>query len=164
VIDLTRKDMIVEDIYGDNMIAWADPVNKVITVTYPADSSPARFSVPKKYGQFGNIRFSPDGKKIAYAAAIVYRGVWDGKPFEDKGSVLEIDPPHRLVSSYYSAFSGLSDVPENYQRVTYTLVEEGAGTHLVVAQDNIATEESRTHSEGNWNLVLENLKKVVENQ
>jgi tricorn protease-like protein len=70
VIDLTRKDMIVEDIYGDNMIAWADPVNKVITVTYPADSSPARFSVPKKYGQFGNIRFSPDGKKIAYAAAI----------------------------------------------------------------------------------------------
>ncbi len=70
VVDVTRKGMIVEDIYGDDLLAWADIVNKAVVVQYVGAVSQIKFDVPKKYSQFGNIRFSPDGSKIAYAAAV----------------------------------------------------------------------------------------------
>jgi uncharacterized protein YndB with AHSA1/START domain len=49
---------------------------------------------------------------------MVHEGVWQGKPYKDKGYILEIDPPRLLVHSHWSALSGLPDSPENYQQVT----------------------------------------------
>ncbi len=95
---------------------------------------------------------------------ITYRGVWEGKPYEDKGQILEIVPEKRLVSTYWSAFSGLPDQPENYQMVSYELAPVEGGTRLTITQDNNASEEDVEHAEGNWNMVLESLKKVVETE
>ena len=93
---------------------------------------------------------------------LIYRGVWEGKPFEDKGTILEIDPPRLLRTNYFSPLSGKPDVPENYAEVTYALAPEDGGTRLTVTQSNIPDEAGKAQSEGNWNMVLESIKKLIE--
>lgn len=93
---------------------------------------------------------------------LIYRGVWEGKPFEDKGSILEIDPPRLLRTTYFSPLSGAQDVPENYAEVAYALVKEAGGTRLTVTQSNVADDAGKTRSEGNWGMVLDSIKKLIE--
>jgi uncharacterized protein YndB with AHSA1/START domain len=93
---------------------------------------------------------------------IVYKGVWRGKPYEDKGRVVRFVPGRLLQSTYWSSLGGLEDKPENYATVTYALSEEAGRTRLSLTQDNISTEEERDHSERNWSLVLEAMKKLLE--
>ena len=95
-------------------------------------------------------------------SSITYRGVWQGKSYEDKGVIKKIEHNKMLVSTYWSAFSGLPDSPKNYNTVTYTLYERDGETTLTITQDNIATKESADHSEGNWKLVLRSLKNLLE--
>ncbi len=93
---------------------------------------------------------------------ITYKGVWEGKAYEDKGQILEMEPEKHLLTTYWSSFSGLPDAPENYQNVAYDLSPEGNGTKLTITQDNIQSETSRDHSAKNWQMVLEGLKKLLE--
>ncbi len=93
---------------------------------------------------------------------IVYRGEWQGKPFEDKGRILELVPGQRLVSTHWSPMSGVPDLPENYHKVTYQLSERDGKTDVTILQDNNASEEEKAHSEANWQAVLEGLKKLLE--
>ncbi len=92
---------------------------------------------------------------------IIYRGVWEGKEYEDKGQILEVEPQKRLVSTFWSALSGLPDRPENYNTVRYELEPIEGGTRLTIIQDNNSTPEDARHSEQNWNMVLEGLKKLL---
>src|SRR6476660_2233383 len=59
---------------------------------------------------------------------IVYKGEWQGKPYEDKGTILEIEPNKLLKSTHYSPLSGAEDKPENYHTLTYTLSEADGKT------------------------------------
>lgn len=93
---------------------------------------------------------------------ITYKGIWEGKVYEDKGVVLENEPGKRLVSTFWSSLSGVPDLPENYQTVRYELASENGGTRLNLTQDNNDSEESAKHSEQNWKMVLEGLKKLLE--
>ena len=93
---------------------------------------------------------------------IIYRGEWEGKPFEDKGKILEIDPERKLKSTHWSPLSGVPDTPENYHTVTYTLSEKGDGTEVTITQDNNASEEEKAHSEKNWETVLTGMKELLE--
>ena len=95
-------------------------------------------------------------------SSITYKGVWEGKAYEDKGKVLQVEPEKLLVSTFWSALSGLPDIPENYQTVRYELSSENGGTRLTLTQDNNDSEEGAKHSEQNWNMVLEGLKKLLE--
>lgn len=93
---------------------------------------------------------------------IIYKGEWEGKPYEDKGTVLEFTPTTKMVSTYWSVMSGLPDVPENYNTITYELEAVDGGTKLTLLQDNNATEEKRDHSQKNWTMVLEKMKEILE--
>ena len=93
---------------------------------------------------------------------IIYRGEWEGKPFEDKGKILEIEPEKTLKSTHWSPLSGVPDTPENYHTVTYTLTGQGESTEVTITQDNNASEEEKAHSEKNWQTVLEGMKKLLE--
>ncbi|MDN4598201.1 SRPBCC family protein [Leifsonia virtsii] len=93
---------------------------------------------------------------------ILYRGEWDGRPYEDKGTILEIVPGDRLVTSYYSPLSGKPDEPASYQTVSYLLAEEGDGTLVTITQDGCADDAEAERLSGNWAAVLESLKRVVE--
>lgn len=93
---------------------------------------------------------------------ITYSGEWQGKPYEDKGVILESVPGERLVMTYWSSFSGAADVPENYQKITYRLQPVASGTRLTVVQENHRDAEAKEHSQQNWRVVLDALKKIVE--
>ncbi len=93
---------------------------------------------------------------------ITYRGDWQGKPYEDKGKVLEVEPGRKIVSTFWSALSGVPDQPEYYKTVQYELSNQGSATRLTVTQDNNASEEEAQHSSQNWQMVLEGIKKLLE--
>ena len=95
-------------------------------------------------------------------SAITYKGIWQGKPYEDKGTILAVVPNKLLKSTYWSGMAGLEDKPENYSTVTYALSETGGVTTLTVTQDNNITRESAEHSQSNWAIVLKGLKDLVE--
>ena len=93
---------------------------------------------------------------------ITYKGIWEGKPYEDKGKILQIEEGKLLVSTFWSALSGKPDVPENYQTIRYELSTDGDGTTLTLTQDNNASQEEANHSGENWKMVLDGMKKLVE--
>jgi len=95
-------------------------------------------------------------------SSIVFWGEWQGKKYEDKGMILKLEPKHLLKYSHFSPLSGLPDRPENYHIVTIELIDEGTNTHLTLTQDNNLTEQVREHSEKNWAMMLESLKKLLE--
>ena len=96
--------------------------------------------------------------------AITWKGEWQGKPYEDKGVIKRLDPRRTLQYTHFSPLAGLPDKPENYHTVTIELAENGTGTKVALSQDNNPTEEEREHSESNWRMMLEGLKKFVERQ
>ena len=93
---------------------------------------------------------------------IVWKGEWQGRAYEDRGTILRLEPERLLRYSHYSALSGLPDEPENYHTVTVELSPEGTGTRVSLSQDGSATAEAREHSEGNWKTMLDSLKGYVE--
>jgi uncharacterized protein YndB with AHSA1/START domain len=93
---------------------------------------------------------------------ITYTGVWDEKVYEDKGKVLQVETGKTLVSTYWSSLSGLPDTPENYKTVRYDLAPAGSGTKLTITQDNNASQEEANHSDQNWKMVLDGIKKLLE--
>ncbi len=93
---------------------------------------------------------------------IVWKGEWQGRSYEDKGTILSLEPQRLLRYSHYSPLAGLPDRPENYHKVTVELSVEGDQTRVVLSQDGNASEEERAHSEKNWEAMLSGLKKFVE--
>lgn len=82
--------------------------------------------------------------------------VWDAlvKPGEDP----------RVHVRHFSPMSGQSDVPENDHKATIELSEDGAKTNVTLSQDNNATEQEREHSQKNWTMMLDGLKKFIEQE
>ena len=95
---------------------------------------------------------------------ITFSGTWQGKTYQDKGTILANDPGRLLQYSYWSSMSGIEDKPENYVTVTYELAEHSGKTRLTISQDNIPSEEMKKHSEENWNKVLNGLKELMEQE
>ena len=93
---------------------------------------------------------------------IVWKGDWQGKPYEDKGVILGIEPGRTLQYSHFSPLTGEPDKPENYHTVTIELSHHGQQTRVMLSQDSNPTEEVREHSEKNWKAMLEGLKQYTE--
>ena len=93
---------------------------------------------------------------------IVWRGVWDGKAYEDRGSVLEFEPGRRLVVTHFSPLSGQEDVPENYHTLTWTLEDQSGATEFTLSQDNNASAEEAEHSKGMWDSLVKSVKAIAE--
>lgn len=93
---------------------------------------------------------------------ITFSGVWEGKAYIDKGTILEIVRDEKLKYTYWSSFSGTEDKPENYANVTYALEDHHGNTKFHLTQDGIKNQEALNHSEQNWYMVLNLLKDLVE--
>ena len=95
---------------------------------------------------------------------ITWKGEWKGKPYEDKGKVLAVEPEQMLQYTHWSPMGGSEDRPENYHTVTYHLAGEDGGTKLTLTQDNNPSPQAAAEmAEKNWQPVLEGLKEVAEN-
>jgi uncharacterized protein YndB with AHSA1/START domain len=93
---------------------------------------------------------------------ITYKGEWNGKPFEDKGKILEVEREKSLVSTHWSPLSGVPDTPENYHTVAYRLSGKDGKTEVTLTQDNNASEEEKAESEKLWSQMLGGLKQLLE--
>jgi len=111
----------------------------------------------KKY-MFGTTVIS-DWKE---GSKIIWKGEWEGKPYEDKGKILRFEPKKSLQYSHFSPLSGLHENPENYHIVTIDLEEKDKQTTVTLTQDNNPDEKTKDHSEKNWKMMLASLKKLLE--
>jgi uncharacterized protein YndB with AHSA1/START domain len=93
---------------------------------------------------------------------IVWKGEYEGKRYEDKGEIVEIEPKRRLKMTHFSPLSGQEDAPENYHTLLYELEEQGGRTRVSLSQDGNASEEAAEHSKANWQQMLAELKNVIE--
>jgi uncharacterized protein YndB with AHSA1/START domain len=98
----------------------------------------------------------------AVGSSIVHRGEYQGRPYEDKGVILEIEPPRLLVHSHWSPVAGRADIAENYERVSWELSEMEHGTELTVRESNLPSDEAKATSEDSWRIALQNLKTHLE--
>jgi uncharacterized protein YndB with AHSA1/START domain len=114
-------------------------------------------AIVKQY--FFGTNVKSDWKK---GGPIIWEGEWEGKTYQDTGKILDIDPGKYVKYNYWSSMSGTEDIPENYADISYTLSENNNKTMLTITQGNIKSEESKTHSEQNWQSVFGKMKELVE--
>jgi len=93
---------------------------------------------------------------------ITWSGEYDGRPFQDKGEILEVVENQRLRMAHFSPLSGEDDVPENHHTLDYRLEDRGASTRLTLDQDGNDSAEQAEQFAGNWQMMLDQLKKYVE--
>jgi len=93
---------------------------------------------------------------------IVFKGEWEGKQYEDRGTIMALEKEKELRYTYWSSFSGLPDSIENYANITCVLTHKDDKTMLTVTQDHCSSEEQRNHSEQNWHSVLNTMKDLLE--
>jgi uncharacterized protein YndB with AHSA1/START domain len=116
---------------------------------------------PEKVKQYMHgTEMSTDWKE---GSPIVWKGEWKGRSYEDKGTVLAVEPQKLLKYTHWSPMGGSEDKPENYHTVTYELAGEDGKTTLRLTQDNNASqEEADKMATDNWGPVLNGLKETVE--
>ena len=95
---------------------------------------------------------------------LIFKGEYQGKHYEDKGTIVKVERNKLFQYKYWSSMSGIEDRPENYVTVTYELSEKNDKTKLTVIQENIPDEKTKEHSEQNWKKVLTDLKKLLEKE
>lgn len=93
---------------------------------------------------------------------ITYSGEYNGKSYEDKGTVLEFQPMDRVKTTHYSPSTGLPDVPGNYHTVEYRLADDDDGTSVTIIQGNNKSAEEVQQSTATWDMVLQNLRELFE--
>src|SRR4051812_12284924 len=114
------------------------------TFNVPASTVWAALTDPKIVEQY----FFGTQQKSDYkvGSPITFSGEWDGRKYEDKGTILEITPGKYLKYNYWSSMGGLEDIPENYAHVSYALTEKDGKTILEISQDNLKDEAAKEHS------------------
>lgn len=130
-------------------------INAPAAKVWEALTNPA---IVKQY--FFGTNVKSDWKKDS---PIIWEGEWEGRAYQDKGHILDIEPGRYLKYNYWSSMSGTGDKPENYADISYSLSEQDGKTVLTVTQDNIKNQESKEHSEQNWQFVFGKMKDMVEN-
>jgi uncharacterized protein YndB with AHSA1/START domain len=94
---------------------------------------------------------------------IIFQGEYEGQHYQDKGVVTENVFLQKIVYKYWSGFSGLEDLPENYNLVAYHLENnDNQTTNFTWSQTGYSTQEGYEHSLGGMHAFLETIKKVVE--
>ncbi len=93
---------------------------------------------------------------------ITFNGEWEGKSFQDKGTIVRVEPNKVLQFTHFSPLAGQPDIPENYHTVTFELTPRDGATDLAISQSNAASEEERQHSAAIWARVSNSLKQLTE--
>ncbi|WP_426566199.1 SRPBCC family protein [Angustibacter sp. McL0619] len=93
---------------------------------------------------------------------ITWTGEYDGKPYQDKGEILEVVQGKRLRMTHFSPLTGESDTPENYHTLDYRVMDAGDRTRVTLEQDGNDSEEQAAQFSSNWQAMLDQLKGYVE--
>lgn len=91
-------------------------------------------------------------------SSITWRGEWQGRPFEDKGVIVTVEPEELLR---YSHTSGTGSAQQTHT-VSIYLASDGVHTRVDLTQDGNLSELERAHAQKNWDMMLAKLKDYVE--
>jgi uncharacterized protein YndB with AHSA1/START domain len=89
-------------------------------------------------------------------SSITWKGEFNGKPYEDEGKILKLQPNEILQ---YSHKSGNGEE----HTVTIQLTNNNEHTGISLTQDKNADENAKQASEKNWNAMLTKMKELLEN-
>ncbi len=92
---------------------------------------------------------------------IVWKGTWEGKPFEDRGTIRRVEENALLQHTHWAPSSG-PDTEANYSLLTWRIHREGTGVRVSLTHENIPTEAMRDHSRGMWKDLLARMKEMLE--
>ena len=94
---------------------------------------------------------------------IIFQGEYEGTTYKDKGKIVE-NVLHKIIHyKYWSGFSGVEDVPENYNDVIYTLSSsDNKITTFTWTQKGFATEAGYQHSLAGMDDFLKQIKGIIE--
>ena len=81
---------------------------------------------------------------------IVWKGEWQGRAYEDKGTILRLEPGRLLQYTPLQPALGPPGRAGELPHGDHRAGAEGAGTSVTLTQDGSTTEEARQHSEENW--------------
>ncbi|MBM9591224.1 SRPBCC domain-containing protein [Leptospira sp. 201903075] len=95
-------------------------------------------------------------------SSLLFKGVWEGTPYEEKGIILSFQPPHTFKYTYFSAFFGLPDLSENYSIIENKLTEADGIVTIHLNQTGFTAEDKLKHSEESWNHCLDIIKSIAE--
>ena len=96
-------------------------------------------------------------------SSMIFKGRWQNRPYEDKGTILKYEPGQLLRYSFWSHLSQLPDAPENYTIIEFSLVPGGDHTEVTLTQSNFILDTMYRHSNYYWTLTMDRLKKTIEN-
>ncbi len=95
---------------------------------------------------------------------ITFTGEYQGKTYQDKGTVLKNFPGKFLQYEFWGSMSGIEDKPENYVIVSYEIIPGKLENTLTVTEENIPNEKMKKHSEEIWNKVFHQMKELLEQE
>jgi len=95
-------------------------------------------------------------------SSITWSGEWEGKPYQDEGKILSLEPPRHLQYTHITSNDAESAKFENTHLIDINLLSEGNKTHITLEQDNNMDEEAKSDSEKNWDMMLKSLKSLLE--
>jgi len=99
----------------------------------------------------------------AIGSQISFSGSYDGQSYEDKGLVMANIPHQLLAYDYWSGFSGLEDLPENYSEVSYHIKEvEDGMIKFTWQQIGFSSKEGAEHTSNGLPAMLEQIKSLAE--
>lgn len=87
---------------------------------------------------------------------------WEGKTFEQWGTVLEFTPNHKLRYSLFAPRPDLEDKPGNYFEMIYLLTEKSGQTMLEIIQEDNRPNALQEAEQGEENSILKMLREVAE--
>jgi uncharacterized protein YndB with AHSA1/START domain len=93
---------------------------------------------------------------------IVFKGEWEGKTFENKGTILKIKPGKLFIYRYENPELMGQDPGEEQMTIIYELNPIDDRTELTILQENIKDENTKDQYERDWQKVLDNLKVLME--
>jgi hypothetical protein len=93
---------------------------------------------------------------------IVWKGMWDGKPFEDSGTIKKREENALLQFTHWTPTSGTPDDEAHRHLLTFRLAPENGGVRVMLQHENIPTLAMKEHSEPMWRQLLERMRAMIE--
>ena len=138
--------------------------SKTITINAPTSKVWEALTNPelmKKWMSETEIHIITDWK---VGSPFTIRGNLHGIKFENKGKVLQFEPEKVLQYTHLSSISRLPDKSENYSSFEFRLAPLENQTTLTLTLGIFPTESIYKHLVFYWNVTLEILKRMVEEQ
>lgn len=97
-------------------------------------------------------------------APIIFKGNLHWTNFENRGIIQQFEPEKVFHYNYLSSLSELPDIPENYTSVCFVLTPMENKTTILLTLSNFPNEIIYKHVNFYWNVTLNILKKLCEEQ